>query len=66
MWLFKANQMKVAASAHCKAVAALNRNESAFYYVPAEVYEALMDMELFPLAKEHANEKSISVSIADL
>ena len=59
--------MKVAASAHGKAVAVLNRNEPAFYCVPAEAYEALMDkleeMELIALA---ANEESISVSISDL
>ena len=59
--------MKVAASAHGKAVAVLNRNEPAFYCVPAEAYEALMDkleeMELIALA---ANEESISVSITDL
>lgn len=65
----KANPMKVAASAHGKAVVVLNRNEPAFYCVPAEAYEALMDkldMELIALAKERANEESISVSIADL
>lgn len=67
---FKANPMKVAASAQGKAVAVLNRNEPAFYCVPAEAYEALMDkledIELVALAKERANEESISVSIADL
>lgn len=67
---FKANPMKVAASAHGKAVAVLNRNEPAFYCAPAEAYEALMekleDMELLVIAKELANEESISVSIADL
>ncbi|WP_219703511.1 type II toxin-antitoxin system Phd/YefM family antitoxin [Marinomonas lutimaris] len=64
---FKANPMKVAASAHGKAVAVLNRNEPAFYCVPAEaLMDKLEDMELIALAKERANEESISVSIADL
>ncbi|WP_456085354.1 type II toxin-antitoxin system Phd/YefM family antitoxin [Marinomonas profundimaris] len=62
--------MKVAASAYSKAVAALNRNEPAFYCVPAEAYENLMDkledIELLALAKERVNEESILVSIADL
>ncbi|MGO3406596.1 type II toxin-antitoxin system Phd/YefM family antitoxin [Marinomonas sp.] len=66
----KANPMNVAGSAHGKAVTVLNRNEPAFYCVPAEAYEALMDklevMELLALAKECVNEESISVSIADL
>lgn len=67
---FKANPMKVATSAHGEAVAVLNRNEPAFYCVPAAAYEALMDkledMELLKIAKERANEESISVDIADL
>ncbi|GAB3483379.1 type II toxin-antitoxin system Phd/YefM family antitoxin [Marinomonas epiphytica] len=64
---FKANPMKVATSAHGEAVAVLNRNEPAFYCVPAAAYEALMDkledMELLKIAKERANEESISVDL---
>lgn len=63
---FKANPMKVASSAHGEAVAVLNRNEPAFYCVPAAAYEALMDkledIELLKIAKERANEESISLS----
>lgn len=67
---FKANPMKVATSAYGEPVAILNRNEPAFYCVPAEAYEIMMDkledLELLSLAKERVNEKSISVSIDDL
>lgn len=67
---FKANPMKVATSAHGDPVAVLNRNEPAFYCVPAEAYEIMMDkiedLELLALAKERKNESSISVNIDDL
>ena len=63
-------KMKVVTSAHGEAVAVLNRNKPAFYCVPAAAYEALMDkledMELFKIAKERANEESISVDFNDL
>jgi antitoxin StbD len=39
----KANPMKVALSAHGEPIAVLNRNEPAFYCVPAETYEFMMD-----------------------
>ena len=39
----KANPMKVALSAHGKVIAVLNRNEPAFYCVPAEAYEFMID-----------------------
>jgi len=67
---FKANPMKVANSAHGDPVAVLNRNEPAFYCVPAETYEILMDkledLELISLAKDRESEPSISVNIDDL
>ena len=67
---FKANPMKVASSAYGEAVAILNRNEPAFYWVPAEAYELLMDrvedLELLSLAAERENEETISVNIHDL
>ncbi|KAE8176373.1 type II toxin-antitoxin system Phd/YefM family antitoxin [Aliivibrio sp. S4TY2] len=67
---FKANPMKVASSAYGEAVAILNRNEPAFYCVPAEAYELLMDrvedLELLSLAAERENEETISVNIHDL
>ncbi|MGF1685134.1 type II toxin-antitoxin system Phd/YefM family antitoxin [Photobacterium japonica] len=67
---FKANPMKVAASAYGEPVAVLNRNEPAFYCVPAAAYEIMMDkledIELLALAKERESESSISVNIDDL
>ena len=67
---FKANPMKVASSAYGEAVAVLNRNEPAFYCVPAEAYELVMDriedLELLSLAAERENEETISVDIHDL
>ncbi|NRA52975.1 MAG: type II toxin-antitoxin system Phd/YefM family antitoxin [Gammaproteobacteria bacterium] len=66
----KANPMKVAASAFGEPVAVLNRNEPAFYCVPAAAYEILMDrledLELIAIAAERMNEPSISVNIDDL
>ncbi|MCD9526140.1 type II toxin-antitoxin system Phd/YefM family antitoxin [Photobacterium carnosum] len=67
---FKANPMKVASSAYGEAVAILNRNEPAFYCVPTEAYELLMDrvedLELLSLAAERENEETISVNIHNL
>ncbi|EPM4284157.1 type II toxin-antitoxin system Phd/YefM family antitoxin [Vibrio alginolyticus] len=66
----KANPMKVATSAYGEPVAVLNRNEPAFYCVPAEAYEMMMDrledLELLAIAKERESEESISVNIDDL
>lgn len=66
----KANPMKVATSAYGEPVAILNRNKLAFYCVPAEAYEMLMDkledLELLAIAKEREAEESISVNIDDL
>jgi len=51
-------------------VAILNRNEPAFYCVPAKEYEAMMerleDLELIALCKERENDPTIKVSIDDL
>ena len=66
----KANPMKVVASGEGLPIAVLNRNEPAFYCVPAKAYEAMMelieDMELIDLAKERAGEESVKVSLDDL
>jgi len=66
----KANPMKVASSAYGEPVAILNRNQPAFYCVPAEVYEQLMDkiedLELLQIVHERQNEESITVNIDDL
>ena len=66
----KANPMKVVASGEGLPIAVLNRNEPAFYCVPAKAYEAMMelieDMELIDLVKERAGEESVKVSLDDL
>ncbi|MCD6648298.1 type II toxin-antitoxin system Phd/YefM family antitoxin [Vibrio cholerae] len=67
---FEANPMKVATSAFGAPVAVLNRNEPAFYCVPASTYEIMMDkledLELLAIAKERLSEDSVSVNIDDL
>lgn len=66
----KANPMKVATSAYGEPVAVLNRNEPAFYCVPAAAYEKLMDrlddLELLALAKQRETEESVRVNLDDL
>ena len=66
----KANPMKVALSAHGEAIAVLNRNEPAFYCIPAETYEFLMDhiedLELLSIVEQRKNETSVKVSLNDL
>lgn len=66
----KANPMKVVASAHGMPIAVLNRNEPAFYCVPAAAYEAMMEMiddvELLKIVRERQQEKTIRVSLNDL
>jgi antitoxin StbD len=66
----KANPMKVALSADGEPVAVLNRNEPAFYCVPAAAYEMLMDhiedLELLVIAEARKNEEVIRVDIDEL
>ena len=66
----KANPMKVALSADGAPVAVLNRNEPAFYCVPAEAYEILMDslenLEFLAMAVERKDEESVKVDIHEL
>lgn len=66
----KANPMKVALSANGEPIAVLNRNEPAFYCVPAETYEFLMDhiedLELLAIAESRRNEATVKVSLNDL
>lgn len=66
----KANPMKVVSSGEGMPIAVLNRNEPAFYCVPAKAYEAMMDLiedkELLELAKRRIKEDSVKVSIDDL
>ena len=66
----KANPMKVALSADGEPIAVLNRNEPAFYCIPAETYELLMDriedLELLALAEERKHEETIKVDLNEL
>jgi len=66
----KANPMKVALSAEGEPIAVLNRNEAAFYCIPADTYELLMDriedLELIAIANARKNEDTIKVNINDL
>lgn len=66
----KANPMKVVASGDGRAIAILNRNEPAFYCVPAAAYEALMealdDIDLVRLVKARMHEDAVPVSLDDL
>ena len=66
----KANPMKVAMSADGEAIAVLNRNEPAFYCIPADTYEFMMDhmedLELLSIAESRKSEESIKISLNDL
>lgn len=66
----KANPMKVVASGEGMPIAVLNRNEPAFYCVPAKAYEAMLDLiedkELLELSKRRLNEESVKVNLDDL
>jgi len=66
----KANPMKVVASGNGMPIAVLNRNEPAFYCVPAAAYEAMMelldDIDLMKIVRERQHEESIRLSIDDL
>ena len=66
----KANPMKVALSAHGEAIAILNRNEPAFYCIPAQTYESMMDhiedLELLTIFEQHKNQASIKDGLDDI
>jgi antitoxin StbD len=66
----KKNPMGTVAAGGGESVAILNRNEPAFYCVPAKAYESLMnrleDLELIALCKERENDPTMKVSIDDL
>ena len=66
----KTNPMQAVASADGEAVAVLNRNKPAFYAVPVDVYEQILerldDMELVEIVKSRQSEKTIEVSLDDL
>jgi len=66
----KANPMKVVSSGNGMPIAVLNRNEPAFYCVPAAAYEAMMELldnaELLKLVKERMDEPAVRVTLDDL
>lgn len=66
----KRNPMGTVAAGEGAAVAILNRNEPAFYCVPAKTWEAMLDrledLELNALADARADEPIVRVSLDDL
>lgn len=66
----KKNPMAVVRGGEGFPVAILNRNKPAFYCIPSESWELLMDkledMELSKLAKERMNDESFKVKIDEL
>ncbi len=66
----KGNPMKVVASGNGMPVAILNRNQPAFYCVPAEAYAALLEMvddsQLLKIVAKRRSEESVLVSLDDL
>ena len=66
----KKNPMEVVNNGFGEAVAILNRNNPAFYCVPADMYERLMDLvedwELLKLAEQVDTKETVKVSLNDL
>lgn len=66
----KKNPMSVVEQADGFPVAVLNRNQPAFYCVPADAYELMMDkledIELAKLVEERRDQPEIEVDIDDL
>jgi antitoxin StbD len=66
----KKNPMGTVAAGEGAPVAILNRNEPAFYCVPAKAYEAMMDrlddIELNAIADARKDEPVIKVTLDDL
>ena len=66
----KKNPMAVVEQGEGFPVAVLNRNQPAFYCVPAEAYEALMDkledVELATIVEARKDQEEIAVAIDEL
>jgi len=66
----KKNPMSVVAQGEGFPVAILNRNRPAFYCVPAEIYEELMDkledIELNVIADSRLNQKRTRITLDEL
>lgn len=66
----KKNPMAAVDSGDGFPIAVLNRNKPAFYCVPAEIYEAMLDrlddQELVAIVKDRSAEPSIRVDLNEL
>ena len=66
----KINPMKTVKSASGEPIAILNRNKAAFYCVPTDVYEGMVellnDIKLSNIVKTRAGEKEVEVQLDDL
>lgn len=66
----KKNPMAAVGSGEGFPIAILNRNRPAFYCVPAEIYEAMLDrlddQEMIAIVKERLVEPSIQVDLNEL
>lgn len=66
----KRNPMGTVAAGDGAPVAILNRNEPAFYCIPAKAYEVMMDrledLELNALADSRAGEAAVKVTLDEL
>jgi len=66
----KKNPMAAVDSGEGFPIVVLNRNKPAFYCVPAEVYEAMLDklddQELIAIIKERSAEPSIRIDLDEL
>lgn len=66
----KRNPMAAVAAGEGFPVAILNRNEPAFYCVPAKAYEALIrrleDLELNALADARAGQREVAITLDEL
>jgi antitoxin StbD len=66
----KANPMKTVETASGEAIAILNRNKPAFYCVPADAYEEMVelldDIKLSTLVKDRAKEEEVEVKLNEL
>jgi antitoxin StbD len=62
--------MATVQSANGRPLAILNRNQPVFYCIPANLYEAMMEMlddiELSRIIQQRSHEKEIAVNINDL
>lgn len=67
---FRKNPIAAVEAAHGLPVAVLNNNQPAFYCIPAEMYEALVDklddLELAQLVTERKDSEEIEVNVDDL